>query len=432
MQKERWMLLAQEEESSQSKVWLRQSIQWLESIGLRQGGSAAIDDYLDGEYTCLMVACRYGDRVLAQRSLSHGAKVDHSSFSLGYTALHVACQNGQDALVAWLLRMGADVNKRCAAGKTPLMLAVQYADMGLVMYLLHHGANVALSVPKTGETAYYFACGRNNLLMAPTLKKYGANHAVVSHSGMTPLMYAVQSQAGLVLDYLLQMADAKLDAQNYAGETALMMAVSLGDLRIVRKLVTKGAQLEVRNNRGETALLWAVIRRYHVMVQYLVGQGADVACRCDKARDALYWASTLGDGVLVAWLLRHPAYGYGYDGFYQAISEAAVQGFRKVLVLYQAVLSCYVDQQSIGAIIQAVLQRGRDSSVLTVLLPLLQVCSADSLAVFVQAAQNSQDARACRLLSSYGKQRQRLMCQQQRLGERFKMPNHGNGSLGRK
>jgi ankyrin repeat protein len=52
-----------------------------------------------------------------------------------------------------------------------------------------------------------------------------------------------------VVGYLLACSDlTTLDGRDYEGNTPLMMAVSYGNTRIVRKLLIKGADRYIKNN----------------------------------------------------------------------------------------------------------------------------------------------------------------------------------------
>ncbi len=349
----------------------------------------AIQSYVDGDYTCLMMAGAWGDEALLKRTLACGAAVDYPSFREGYTALHLACRYGNQACVTLLLQHGSNLHGRSYCGMTPLMLAAQHADSGLVDYLLGQGAQVDCSLPKTGETAYYFACGRDDVMMAHTLKQYGANPRVVCSNGVTPLMYAVFCRSEVMVDYLLHQG-YDVDSQNNEGSTALMLAVSSGCLVTVRKLVRKQALLEVVDNHGRSALLRAVIFGHLRIVRYLVTHRANLFCCCREGLDALCWASRQGHVEMVSWLLAHPAYSDQYPCFPQAIGAAAIFGHKKVLQVFMALIMRVMDQITMAELVQAVLAHGHDRSVLTVLLPLLYQVPETTIQRFLQAAPQGQ------------------------------------------
>ena len=72
-----------------------------------------------------------GDIELAKLLLSHGADVNAKAYSNcvgweGWTPFHVACRNGNKAIVEMLISKGADINAKTDKGYTPMSLAEKY------------------------------------------------------------------------------------------------------------------------------------------------------------------------------------------------------------------------------------------------------------------------------------------------------------------
>ncbi len=91
-------------------------------------------------WTCLMVACMYGNTEAVKLLLSHGAAPNATTRS-GLTALIVAVIFGNDDCVEELVASGADVNSTEAMGYTALMVAASTCQLRTVRYLLDHGAD---------------------------------------------------------------------------------------------------------------------------------------------------------------------------------------------------------------------------------------------------------------------------------------------------
>lgn len=68
---------------------------------------------------------------------------------------------------------------------------------------------------------------------------------------------------------------AKVDIQNYKGETPLSIATQLGWSEGVQLLLQRGASVDLGNQRGETPLMLAVQHRDLPMVQLLLAHGAN-------------------------------------------------------------------------------------------------------------------------------------------------------------
>jgi ankyrin repeat protein len=150
----------------------------------------------------LHVAARRGRVVIARELLDHGADVDAKN-RLGQTPLYVALANGKtqvaQALVdagasshpqellfelvtddvtdrdslELLVRLGADVNARDAAGAAPLHIAVSNGSVLMVKRLIDQGADVNLP-DGAGSTPLALAREGKNRDVIALLERFGA------------------------------------------------------------------------------------------------------------------------------------------------------------------------------------------------------------------------------------------------------------------
>ncbi|MNY85739.1 Ankyrin repeat protein [compost metagenome] len=81
---------------------------------------------------------------------SHGNDFEHTI--LGWTALHIACNDGLIEVANELLKDGADINARSDDGKTALIRAVIHKQENVVSFLLSQGADPYIK-DKEGKTA---------------------------------------------------------------------------------------------------------------------------------------------------------------------------------------------------------------------------------------------------------------------------------------
>jgi ankyrin repeat protein len=108
-----------------------------------------------------------GDVEIATMLLDYGAN-PNDRHGAEYTPLGGACLGGDEAMVALLIRAGADVNavnsvhvtaKRRVTRCTPLMVAAWRVQVSIVQMLLSAGAN-ARKKDSEGHTALDWACKR--------------------------------------------------------------------------------------------------------------------------------------------------------------------------------------------------------------------------------------------------------------------------------
>ncbi|EDX06151.1 GD10547 [Drosophila simulans] len=138
----------------------------------------------------------------------------------GLNLLMLACREGHNKIVEWLVeRAGANVNRQLDS-VTPLMMACSTTHKDscvverIVGLLLRHGAVINVS------------------------DKYG----------MTPLMFA--SQNGFVGVVRLLIKDVSFDAVDNQGCTAIFHAIEKNHVEVVKLLVEAGANATIARNKG--------------------------------------------------------------------------------------------------------------------------------------------------------------------------------------
>lgn len=99
----------------------------------------------------------------------------------------------------------------------------------------------------TGETALHIVAKRGNALYARFLLGKGADANARDPRGNTPLLAAVDANAGSVIDALIA-ARANVNLANAAGETPLIHAVQLRNTDLVRTLLAAGANPDQTDN----------------------------------------------------------------------------------------------------------------------------------------------------------------------------------------
>lgn len=180
--------------------------------------AAASASVLAGAYDDLIAAVNRDDNATVLDLVNRGMDVN-SVDPAGNTLLHLATRNGNDSLIAALLKLKANPNARNRVGDTPLMLAAYNGKLSAASALLAGGADA------NGE-------------------------------GWTPLHYAVFAEQPELVSLLLSKG-AKVDARAPNLQTPLMLAAKTGNLQIGKLLLNAKADPELKDQYGETAVTLA-------------------------------------------------------------------------------------------------------------------------------------------------------------------------------
>lgn len=129
----------------------------------------------------------------------------------------------------------------------PLHDAAESGHPQIVKYLISLGCDVNLRKSSNGRTPLFLA--KNNLEITKILIQQGADVDVADVKGLTPLMMAVGNES--VCKFLLD-SQAKINEENKDRVSALYLAVSCSNFRVVKLLVDRGAS--VVNSKGDIVL----------------------------------------------------------------------------------------------------------------------------------------------------------------------------------
>lgn len=205
--------------------------------------------------------------------LAHGVKPGvHSNAAL----LH-ALEAKHTVVARLLLNARIAIDDQDASGISPLMLAVQGADVNFVHALLESGATVDAE-DRVGRTALWYAARAGNLDCARSLLEHGARLEHTDKSGMTALAAAAGAGRAVVLDFLLS-RHAQIEARTKRGDTALLLAASGGHVDAVDKLLAARADRNAQNEFGDTALIVASRNGDAALVRRLLEAGASTRLR---------------------------------------------------------------------------------------------------------------------------------------------------------
>ena len=275
-------------------------------VGIVRGGwpERGMRAPVPGGLTPLLYAARDGRLETARLLVAAGAELD-SADANGITPLDMAITNDQIDTARFLLEKGARIDVADWYGRTPLWSAVDLrnldvdssshengvdraAALTLVQALLERGADPnarTAQVPPvrrwmmplgslswvdfTGQTPFLRAALAGDVGVMRLLLEHGADPAIATFGGTTPLMAAAgvnwvvnqtyDEGSGALLEAVALCAElgADVNAKNSMGLTALHGAANRGSDDIVKFLVEHGADLDAADNEGRTPLTWA-------------------------------------------------------------------------------------------------------------------------------------------------------------------------------
>lgn len=230
----------------------------------------------------------------------------------GQTALMIAAASNNVKMVKLLLKNHARVGERISLGfskqnRTALYMAVDAGKYDVVKILIGKGADVN---DRTPDLPLNVAVIRGKLNVAALLIKNGARVNEYNAQGITPLHIAAQKGYEFILNYLLKKGARRSTnvAENKHGMTPLIMAARMGHLNVVKILIRKGAKIDTKDRDGDTALRYAVRMGRFGVVKYLVSKGADVNAQSANGCTPFTKAVIHGKASMVRYLLSKGAW----------------------------------------------------------------------------------------------------------------------------
>ena len=257
-----------------------------------------------GGMTPLLFAARTGARAAAAALVAAGADLNAVDPN-GMTALMMAITNNQLDVARLLVEKGADVRAADAWGRTPLWAASEIrnldvrsgatengvdraAALELITQLLDKGVDVNARVTAfppqrrhmlplgslewvdvTGQTAFIRAAQSADVPLMRLLLQRGADPALATFNGTTPLMAAAgvnwvigqtfsESPAHwLEAVKLCLELGGDVNAVNQMGLAAVHGAANRGSDDIIELLAQNGARLDLADKEGRTPFVWA-------------------------------------------------------------------------------------------------------------------------------------------------------------------------------
>ena len=156
-----------------------------------------------------------------------------------------------------------------------LLEAVKIGDSERARVLLDGADNINLS-EADGTTALHYAVLNNQVNLAATLIRAGAEVNTRTRYGITPIYLAARNGSRAMTEILLN-AGASANETFNEGETVLMTAARTGDVATVKALLDAGAIVDAREDwHGQTPMMWAAAQKHSAVIALLEEYGAQV------------------------------------------------------------------------------------------------------------------------------------------------------------
>eukprot|EP00833_Pecoramyces_ruminatium_P017664 jgi/Orpsp1_1/1191696/evm.model.d7180000087892.1 len=239
--------------------------------------------------------------------------------------LNNACANGKEAIVKYLTRLGAKINRGNKNGETPLFFACKSGNENLVRFLIYTGKyrNSTSEKPsfficknektikfrinrenRDGETPLFYACQSENENENENIVKFLVELGADIHKGgilheATPIFNACAYGNGNIVKYLVKLgADVNIK-YGYSGDTLLHIFCERGDEKLVKYLIDWGADVNIENRYGVTPLYVSCEKGDEASVYYLVEHGADVNKEDSDGETPIFKACKSGNEKIV-------------------------------------------------------------------------------------------------------------------------------------
>ena len=208
-----------------------------------------------GDKTALMYAAELGHDNMAQLLLATPGIDVNLQDAGGETALMYAFVTGNAAIVLLLIEVpGIDFHDF-----TSLMCAAMAGDIDLVSRLLTTSGVDVNTEDRSEMTALMYALESGKFDVALKLLEVPG----IDSKGFTKLMYAAAVGDGALLDKILAIPDAAVNAKDVYDKTALMYAAEAGHLSMVQKLLAvPGLEINANDVHDTTALIYALYNNH--------------------------------------------------------------------------------------------------------------------------------------------------------------------------
>ncbi|KAJ8316944.1 hypothetical protein KUTeg_004848 [Tegillarca granosa] len=225
----------------------------------------------DAEALLAHRAASQGEINLLVQAIQEDPSVLEQEDGEGCTPLTLAVQSQQMGVVKRLVKMGANTNAQDGQGRTCLSIAayqtnLQYLELRYVQCYL-----------RKKMTGLHWAAFHNRPEHTQMLILRGADITCQDVDGKTPLHWAAQNGSSRCCHILVQNCSSMaefVNQQDFSGKNAIHYAVAAGHAEVLQELATvQGCELEAEDPDDRTPLHWAAAMGHPQCVSILLKLG---------------------------------------------------------------------------------------------------------------------------------------------------------------
>lgn len=191
--------------------------------------------------------------------------------------------------VNYLLKNGADINKKNKSGRTPLIQhSLAYENQDHVKFLLEKGAYINAQ-DNEGVTTLMFAVQTDKTKIIDICLSEKADINIKDNEGKTALFHTISSFG--ILENVKSMTDnmfgdyARTDyVKNYMNQKKMEETDTA--IRLIKLLVSNGADINAQDNKGNTLLMYAIALRNEPLINDILKLNPDVNIKNKEGKTA--------------------------------------------------------------------------------------------------------------------------------------------------
>ncbi|KAG4291783.1 hypothetical protein FPRO06_13036 [Fusarium proliferatum] len=208
-----------------------------------------------------MIDSGFSHMIPLSKVFEQGLKLDDVD-GFGESYLHCAVRNRSVDDTVTLINMGLDVDRKLLDGTTAMHIAVQNTDTAMIQCLLDHGAsiNAADNQQRSPIHSLFLQTPQHELASAIAVAKLllsrGASTTTMDSDGSTPVHALALWDVSTVCSpgFASLIRRMSLSARDKLGATILHSAARLFKDKLVAILIQSGAKVDDQDNKGATPL----------------------------------------------------------------------------------------------------------------------------------------------------------------------------------